>query len=86
MTFVFVAMMLAVSSIAFGADAAQAVYTDWAKIIFVAASIIAAGLCMGIGATGAGSAWAGAFRRDRGSGPQSRAQGKIMLTLWSVSP
>ena len=43
MTFVFVAMMLAFSSHAFAADAAQAVYVDWAKIIFVAASIIAAG-------------------------------------------
>jgi len=82
MTFVFVAMMLAVSSHAFAADAAQAVYVDWAKIIFVAASIIAAGLCMGIGATGAGSGMGQALSGATAAGGRNpAAQGKIMLTL-----
>jgi F-type H+-transporting ATPase subunit c len=85
MTFVFVAMMtLVVSSIAFAADAAQAqpIFVDWAKVIFVASSIIAAGLCMGIGATGAGSGMGTALAgATEAVGRNPDAQGKIMLTL-----
>jgi F-type H+-transporting ATPase subunit c len=75
-------MILAVSSLAFAADAAQAVYVDWAKIIFVGASILAAGLCMGIGATGAGAGMGHALSgATEAVGRNPDAQGKIMLTL-----
>ncbi|HOJ14465.1 MAG TPA: ATP synthase F0 subunit C, partial [Deltaproteobacteria bacterium] len=81
-TFVLVTVMLAVSGLAFAADGAQAVYVDWAKIIFVAASILAAGLCMGIGATGAGSGMGQALSgATEAVGRNPDAQGKIMLTL-----
>ena len=85
MTFVFVAMMtLVVSSIAFAADAAQAqpVFVDWAKVIFGAACIIAAGLCMGIGTIGTGSGMGAALAgATEAVGRNPDAQGKIMLTL-----
>lgn len=75
-------LVLAVSSLAMGAEVATAGYTDWAKVIFVASSILAAGLCMGIGALGTGigmgNATAGASDAV-GRNPQS--QGKIMLTM-----
>jgi F-type H+-transporting ATPase subunit c len=76
-------MVLAVSSVAFAADAAAAAgYTDWAKVIFVGVSVIAAGLCMGLGTVGPGlgmgQATAGA---SEAVGRNPEAQGKIMLTM-----
>ena len=85
MTFVFVAMMtLVVSSIAFAADAAQAqpVFIDWAKLIFGASCMIAAGLCMAIGTIGTGSGMGTALAgAAEAVGRNPDAHGKIMLTL-----
>lgn len=83
MTFVSVAfMVLVVSSAAFGADGATAGYTDWAKVVFVAVSVLGAGLCMGLGTVGPGlgmgNATAGA---SEAVGRNPEAQGKIMLTM-----
>jgi F-type H+-transporting ATPase subunit c len=82
-TFVFVAFMLfAVSSVAFATDGVTTGYVDWAKIIFVAASLIAAGLCMGLGAIGAGAGMGNATSgATEAVGRNPNAQGKIMLTL-----
>jgi F-type H+-transporting ATPase subunit c len=85
MTFVLVAMMtFAFSGIAFAADAAQAQagFVDWAKVIFVAVSVLGAALCMGLGTVGPGlgmgQATAGA---SEAVGRNPEAQGKIMLTM-----
>jgi F-type H+-transporting ATPase subunit c len=86
MTGVSVAMMsFAVSNLAYAADAAQAAqagYVDWAKVIFVAVSVIGAALCMGLGTVGPGlgmgQATAGA---SEAVGRNPEAQGKIMLTM-----
>lgn len=83
MTFVSVAFMVfAVSSVAFAADAAAAGYVDWAKVIFGAVSIFAAGMCMGIGTLGTGlgmgKATAGA---TEAVARNPEAQGRIMLTM-----
>jgi len=83
LTFVIVAFMVcAVSNVAFAADAAAAGYVDWAKVIFCAVSIFAAGMCMGIGTLGTGlgmgSATAGAAEAVARN---PEAHGKIMLTM-----
>ena len=81
--FVFVALMLlTTSSIAFASDMVATGQTDWAKIIFVAVSILAAGLCMGLGAMGPGLGMGRATSgASEATGRNPEAHGKIMLTL-----
>jgi len=83
--FVFCAFMILVLSSAVMASETVAVatgYTDWTKVIFIAVSILGAGLCMGLGTVGTGlgmgNAIAGASEAV-GRNPQS--QGKIMMTM-----
>jgi F-type H+-transporting ATPase subunit c len=75
-------LLLAVSSVVFAADVASAGYVDWAKTIYVAVTVIGAGLCMGLGTIGPGlgmgQATAGA---SDAVGRNPEAQGKIMLTM-----
>ena len=83
MVFVLTALILcAFSGLAFGAEAAATGFTDWAKVLFIAASLLAAGLCMGTGALGTGigmgHAVAGA---SEAVGRNPEAQGKIMMTM-----
>lgn len=82
-TFVSVAcLLLAVSSVAYASDGVAAGYVDWAKTIFVAAALLAAGLCMGFGAIGAGAGMGNATAgATEAVGRNPDAQGKIMLTL-----
>jgi F-type H+-transporting ATPase subunit c len=81
--FVFTALMLlTASTISLAADVVVAGQTDWTKVIFVAAAILGAGLCMGLGTLGTGlgmgKATAGAAEAV---GRNPEAQGKIMLTM-----
>jgi len=80
---VFVALLLcAGANVAFASDVGTAGFVDWGKIIFVAVSLIAAGLCMGLGTigpgVGMGQATSGA---SEAVGRNPEAQGKIMLTM-----
>ncbi|MEA3223178.1 MAG: ATP synthase F0 subunit C [Thermodesulfobacteriota bacterium] len=81
--FVFVSLvLLTTSSIAFASDVAATGSVDWAKIIFVAVSILAAGLCMGLGAMGPGLGMGNATSgASEAVGRNPEAQGKVMLTL-----
>ncbi len=81
--FVFVALMLlTASTISLAADVVVAGQTDWTKAIFVMASVLAAGLCMGLGTLGTGL---GMGRATAGSSEATarnpEAHGKIMLTM-----
>lgn len=80
--FVFVAFIFfAVSSVGMAADVAGG-YVDWAKIIYGAASLLAAGLCMGLGAIGAGAGMGNATSgASEAVGRNPGSQGKIMLTM-----
>jgi F-type H+-transporting ATPase subunit c len=83
--FVFTTFMMLVSAGAVMANETVAVatgYTDWVKVIFIAASVFGAGLCMGIGTLGTGSGMGNAISgacEAVGRNPQS--QGKIMMTM-----
>ncbi|MBN1635301.1 MAG: ATP synthase F0 subunit C [Deltaproteobacteria bacterium] len=80
--FVFVALMLFAASTAAMASEVAVGYVDWAKIIYVAASLLAAGLCMGLGAIGAGAGMGNATSgASEAVGRNPGSQGKIMLTL-----
>jgi len=81
--FVFVGLvLLTTSSIAFASDVAATGYVDWAKALFVVASVIAAGLCMGLGAMGPGLGMGHATSGASDAvGRNPEAHGKIMLTL-----
>jgi F-type H+-transporting ATPase subunit c len=81
--FVFCVFMILVLTSAVMANETVAVatgYTDWTKLIFIAVSILGAGLCMGTVGTGLGmgNAIAGASEAV-GRNPQSH--GKIMMTM-----
>lgn len=80
--FVCVALLLfATSGIAMAADVASG-YVDWAKVIYVAASVLAAGLCMGLGAIGAGAGMGAATSgASEAVGRNPGSQGKIMMTM-----
>lgn len=81
--FIFTAfLLLVVSTVAMGAEVATTGYTDWAKVIFVTASVLAAGLCMGIGTLGTGIGMGNAVSgSSEAVGRNPEAQGKVMLTM-----
>jgi F-type H+-transporting ATPase subunit c len=81
--FVFTALMLfMVSGLAMGAEVATTGYTDWAKVFFVTASVLAAGLCMGIGTLGTAIGMGNAVSRSSEAvGRNPEAHGKIMMTM-----
>jgi F-type H+-transporting ATPase subunit c len=79
---VFMSLVLSSAVMASDTVAVATGYTDWTKVIFIAVSILGAGLCMGLGTVGTGlgmgNAIAGASEAV-GRNPQS--QGKIMMTM-----
>lgn len=83
--FVSCAFMILVSASAVMASETVAVatgYTDWTKVIFIAVSILGAGLCMGLGTVGTGLGMGHAISgASEAVGRNPQSQGKIMMTM-----